>query len=209
MDKFFEKLEDYYYNIELLLNNPDELDEEGKKHLQKICWISVVILYLLFIIIFGVATTWAMIIFGSVSVLIFTTTKKKLWKKLAIVSVLYILIANIFPWNNSKNTSVETSETKATTETTTTNNQPEKIEENAPSWVQGRWRCATPYGVMTAEISGNYIKTFDGENYDEGYFDYYNNSLHFRTRDGWAMYISLDHTSHRLVAGKGYYYTKQ
>ena len=135
MDKFFEKLEDYYYNIELLLNNPDELDEEGKKHLQKICWISVVILYLLFIIIFGVATTWAMIIFGSVSVLIFTTTKKKLWKKLAIVSVLYILIANIFPWNNSKNTSVETSETKATTETTTTNNPPEKIEENAPSWV--------------------------------------------------------------------------
>lgn len=84
----------------------------------------------------------------------------------------------------------------------------ESDSNKAPSWIQGTWYCATPYGNMQVEIVGDHIREIpgDGSSY---YGTYHIQGDDIMPESGSGMYYHMDKSSKRLSAGQGYYFQKR
>lgn len=81
-------------------------------------------------------------------------------------------------------------------------------ESSAPSWIQGTWYCVTPYGNMQIEIWGNTIREIPGDG--SSYFSEYSiQGDYIMPNSGSHMHYEMDRGKKRILAGQGYYFTKQ
>ena len=81
-------------------------------------------------------------------------------------------------------------------------------EERAPSWIQGKWICVSPYGVHQVEIVGDHIREFPGDgSYYEGTYHISGNRIIADTGSG--IGYDMDKSTQRLSAGFGYYLEKR
>lgn len=79
---------------------------------------------------------------------------------------------------------------------------------NAPSWIQGSWKCSTPYGSMKVVIEGDHIREIfsDGGTF---YGTYHIDGDYIIPETGSHTHYEMDKYSNRLSAGQGYYFEKQ
>lgn len=78
-----------------------------------------------------------------------------------------------------------------------------------PSWIEGKWITSTPYGNMTVEIHGKYIREFDGDEYREGTYSISgNNIVTDYDIGGLHIFYIMDFDKKRIYTQSGYYYTK-
>lgn len=80
--------------------------------------------------------------------------------------------------------------------------------DNAPSWIQGTWKCHTSYGTFIVIINGDHIHETlsDGSSYSGRYHIQGDDIM---TESGSGVYYHMNHSSQGLSAGQGYFYEKQ
>lgn len=79
------------------------------------------------------------------------------------------------------------------------------VDDSVPSWIQGKWECRMPNGVLTLEINGNhYRESFGDGEYFEGTFHIQDDAI----MTGQTFY-QMDFDRKRLAAGSGYYFEKK
>lgn len=72
--------------------------------------------------------------------------------------------------------------------------------ENVKSWIQGNWKCNTPYGEIRLGISGDYIAVFsNGRLVYTGEYTIENHNIIYDKHNGYASYIIIDTVNRRLM----------
>lgn len=72
--------------------------------------------------------------------------------------------------------------------------------ESVKSWIQGNWRCNTPYGEVRLGISGDYIAVFsNGRPVYTGTYTIEDNHIVYDRHDGYASYVIIDAGNQRLM----------
>lgn len=124
------------------------------------------------------------------------------WKVWALLIVLFLLVKMCGGCNGCDSSDDNSS---GSYEQSLGNND----SEEEPSWIQGKWKCITPYGNMEVEIAGNHIRE---DPYDDGTIysgTYHIDGDYIIPETGSHIHYQMDKSSKRLVAGQGYYFEKQ
>lgn len=73
--------------------------------------------------------------------------------------------------------------------------------ESVKSWIQGNWKCNTPYGELRLGISGDYITVFSNGRPDyTGTYTIEDNHIVYDRHDGYSSYVIIDAANQRLMA---------
>ena len=72
--------------------------------------------------------------------------------------------------------------------------------ESVKSWIQGNWKCNTPYGEVRLGISGDYIAVFsNGRPVYTGTYTIEGDHIVYDRHDGYASYVIIDAGNQRLM----------
>ena len=72
--------------------------------------------------------------------------------------------------------------------------------ESVKSWIQGNWRCNTPYGEVRLGISDDYIVVFsNGRPVYTGTYTIEDNHIVYDRHDGYSSYVIIDAGNQRLM----------
>lgn len=72
--------------------------------------------------------------------------------------------------------------------------------ESVKSWIQGNWKCNTPYGEVRLGISGDYIAVFsNGRPVYTGTYTIESDHIVYDRHDGYASYVIIDAGNQRLM----------
>ena len=142
------------------------------------------------------------ILFIVLAVMTYRTGKKKNWAEWKIyggIALWFVGCLCTFMGDDTSSDSMSSFDYERSAETERSN--------SAPSWIQGKWVCKSPYGDMQIEIDGDYIREIPGDG--TSYYSKYSiQDNKIMPHSGSGMYYPMDLASKRIGAGQGYYYER-